>query len=420
MVAVWIAQPALDSPWIIYGVAAFGLLTAKILMATIGEDPTFNDLEGPARWLAAAKCNVAAIIPVHNEDPEILARCVLSATMQPDVLSVVVIDDGSTDPTTIAAIDALPDQYPGKVRTIRFDTNKGKRWGLHAGVRYAQEWRQPDLYATIDSDTVLDRAAVSEAIVRLYSDDKCAAATGLVRARNWRTNVLTRLQDLRYAAAFLWERAAYSRVGAVLCVCGSFTVWRGPVLERLVDPLVGQTFLGEECTFGDDRHLTNLALAEGRTIRLAERAVADTLVPERFGHWLRQQSRWSRSFVRESWWAVRHFKFGWPLVLTVVELVTWVVFSFALAVALVVAPAVTGRIGISSWLLWVSLMSWVRAAKFPDARRDASWFDRWLSIALAPVYGVLHLVIVVPLRVWALATMRRTAWGTRTEIEVAG
>jgi hyaluronan synthase len=402
--------------WALYGLIAMAAVGLK-LTASLGHRSPASD-EHPNAAAVAARARVGAIVPVHNEDPAALLACVRSVLDQPSVRVVCVVDDGSTDETCRTTIAELGRRWPERVRVLRFPTNRGKREALRAGMRQLESFGTIDLVATVDSDTVLAPDAVVAASVVLAMKPDTGAVTGLVRAANWRTNVLTRLQDLRYASAFLWERAAYSRAGAVLCVCGSFTLWRAGLLSGLVDPLVAQRWAGQRTTYGDDRHLTNLALRAGWRIRLAETAVADTLVPERLGHWLRQQTRWSRSFIRESLWAVRNLPAGWALVLTFVEFVTWVVLTLALFTALVVRPLAAGTFAIGTYLLWTTVMSWARSVRFFEARPEASWRDRLLSFALAPVYGLLHLGLLLPLRLVALCTMTDTRWGTRAEVEV--
>ena len=39
----------------------------------------------------------------------------------------------------------------------------------------------------------------------------------------------------------------------------------------------------------------------------------ETAVPERLNHYLRQQSRWNRSFFRETLWCLRTFPFKRPI-----------------------------------------------------------------------------------------------------------
>ena len=119
---------------------------------------------------------------------------------------------------------------------------------------------------------------------------RTTGVAGFVSAYNWSQNVLTRLTDLRYVSAFLAERAAYSFFGAVLCCCGSLAFYRADVVRANLDDFLDQRFLGRVATYGDDRRLTNYALQSGRVV-LCSRARASTAVPERFGHYLRQQVR---------------------------------------------------------------------------------------------------------------------------------
>ena len=161
----------------------------------------------PMAWWFGTR---AGVIPTYNEDPAVLAACVASMRHQVDELWVV--DDGSAVPAYV-----FPD-----TRHVRFDVNMGKRSALaHVIKRTTAE-----VIVTVDSDTVVEGRAV-RTLVSAFSDRRVHAATGLVRATNSQHNVLTRLIDLRYAAAFLGERAAYSAFGrcSVAAVPSPPTVW---------------------------------------------------------------------------------------------------------------------------------------------------------------------------------------------------
>src|SRR5690606_10156552 len=146
-------------------------------------------------------------------------------------------------------------------------------------------------------DTVLARDAVEQAM-RPFADERVQCVTGLVLALNRRRNLLTRLIDMRYVNAFLGERVAYSRLGSVLCACGSLAMYRGPVVRENLADFLNQRFLGAPATAGDDRRLTFCCLMAGKAV-IQPRAVAWTAVPERLTHYLRQQVRWTKSFIRE-------------------------------------------------------------------------------------------------------------------------
>ncbi|KAF9086528.1 ATP-dependent RNA helicase [Mortierella sp. AD031] len=71
------------------------------------------------------------------------------------------------------------------------------------------------------------------------------------------------------------------------------------IVADVMDAWVKQSFLGVLCTYGDDRHLTNLVLREGYKVKFSHYAICYTDTPIRFIAWVTQQTRWSKSFFRE-------------------------------------------------------------------------------------------------------------------------
>ena len=387
-----------------YGVTALALLGVKLLGSAI-----YRPVTGPV----PTGHKVAVVIPFFNEDPEAFARCLDSITAQTRQADEVwVVDDGSVDPSCLEiAQDRLKD-VPGAV-VHRLPTNQGKR---HA-QGFAFQRTTCDILVTIDSDTVLDPAAIAEGL-RPFADEQVQAVTGNVRALNHRTNVLTRLIDLRYSNAFLYERAAYSAVGSVVCCCGSLSFFRADVVRRNLDDFLNQTFLGIQVQYGDDRRLTQYALLEGKVL-VQDTAVAYTAVPENLGHFRRQQLRWNKSFFRESLWAIRRFgPRRWPFWISVVEVLSWVAFSGTLIAALYVRPVMTGEMVPWYYLAYAVLLAYARNVRY-FGRPDVTVRYQVATFALAPLYAALHAVLLTPLRLWALCTLRQRGWGTRTDVEVA-
>ncbi len=207
--------------------------------------------------------------------------------------------------------------------------------------------------------------------------------------------------------------------GAVLCCCGSLSFYRSKVIWDNLEEFVDQQFLGQTATFGDDRRLTNYALRAGRVV-FAEDARAQTAVPERFGHYLRQQVRWNKSFIRESVWVLGTFPFRhgafW---LTLAEVVGWLIIGGLTLVGLAAIPFIASPERLAVFAAVTALVAYARNAAYLDhARPGLQMRDRVAVFLLAPFYGLLHLVFLVPIRFWALATLRRTQWGTRRDIEV--
>jgi hyaluronan synthase len=400
-----------------YGYAVLGLLIAKLILSAFAR---------PVRATAAVRERVerlrtAAVVTCHNEDPAAFTRCLeslLAQTCLPDMVTVV--DDGSSAPDCahIARSFAAAAGRAGiDCQFVLFPRNFGKRAGLAAGFARGAT---ADVYVCIDSDTILHPAAIDRAL-RPFASRHVMAVTGCVLAANRGRNLLTRLIDLRYAYAFLGERAAYSALGSVLCCCGSLALYRGYVVRKYLPDFLGQTFLGKPATYGDDRRLTAYCLREGRVV-LAPDAVAWTLVPDRLSHFLRQQLRWSKSFLRESLDMLRTCRPNRPCWwLALLEIATWSGFTSGLIYALVVRPALTGHLAPFTYLACIAFLAYARSGHYARAEHPGlSWRGRWFTLAIAPLYGLVSLVLLLPLRAVALATLRDNRWGTRTKVEVAG
>ena len=399
-----------------YGVAVFGLLAVKLVLswrAPVAVARRHVDRE------RLDELRVGVAIPMYNEDPDIIEQCLrslLAQTRRPQ--SVIVVDDCSGDGRAAEVVERwIPVFAEGGIPLVleRFPENRGKREGLIACLDLQPD---ADVMLCVDSDTVLDPRALEEALVPLL-DDRVQVVTGLVLALNFRTNILTRLIDLRYANAFLFERAAYSALGSVLCACGSLSVYRTALMKKYRDDFLTQTFLGRPAVFGDDRRLTNYGLLEGRVL-FQQTAIAYTAVPERWSHYLRQQIRWNKSFFRESIWALTHLPMHrWAFWLTFTEVATWSVFSVVVVYALLVAPALTGTLLLGPYILYIALIGYARSVRYLDLtgiRQTRK--DRLIGFALAPLYGVVHIGLLMWLRVYALCTLRSGGWGTRTTVEV--
>jgi hyaluronan synthase len=386
-----------------YGLGALVVLTVKF----VG-----SGRYRPVTTEPPAGIRVSVVACLYNEDPEAFRRCLTSITCQsrrPD--EIWVIDDGSRDDACRRMANELLADQPGVV-VHGFVRNKGKRYAQ----QYAFERTSCDIVVTIDSDTELEENAIAEGI-RPFADPKVQAVTGNVRALNLNTNLLTHLIDLRYANAFLLERAAYSTVGAVVCCCGSLSFYRTEMVRRHLADFIGQSFLGVPVQFGDDRRMTQYALQSGRVV-LQDTSVAYTIVPERIDHFRRQQLRWNKSFFRESLWALRHASVRrWPFWISLAELTMWITFSASLISTVYIRQASTGELLPWQYLAYAVLLAYARNVRY-FGRPRSTVRSQITTFALAPIYTMMHVFLLTPLRIYALLTLRRGQWGTRANVEV--
>src|SRR3954447_6226165 len=383
-----------------FGVFLYACLSIPYLLMKLALSQRYR----PATGDTPADVELTAVIPFYNEDPQTFERClasVLAQTCPPR--QIFVIDDGSDDMRCLDIARRWEATYP-QIVVHRFGGNRGKR--------EAQVWAftqaTTDVVATVDSDTVLRPDAFAEGLKPL-ADPRVEAVCGYARALNPTDNLLSRLIDVRYTNAFLFERAAYSVLGSVLCSTGVLSLWRRHVILDNADDYLNQRFLGIRVGYGDDRRLTAYALQTGRVV-LQETSVALTAVPTTLRGYVRQQVRWNKSFFRESLLLVGSMRPNrWAWWLAFAELGYWMVLSTMLMMSVVVRPVMHSHLPAWQYAAFVALMAYGRSIRMIGDN------GRLLptSFLLAPLYGALNLVLLVPLRFYSLIRLRDGSWGTR-------
>jgi hyaluronan synthase len=310
-------QLHLDTPTAVYTVVISSYVLSRFVLAAFYRSPKHAGLE-PA---------CAVIVPAYNEG-EAVARTIhaLMALDYPaDKLEVVVVNDGSTDDTwghmSLAAgtypdlrlgpchdscgADCPPGQCDycdwrfhdaprSRIRCIDLGSNQGKRAAMAAGIRATSA----EILVFVDSDSVPARCGVRR-LVQGFANPRVGAISGLTYVRNATANMLTRMQAARYYVSFQLLKAAESTLGAVACCSGCFAAYRRSAVVGLLDRWEHQRFLGVECTYGDDRALTNMVLRSGWVTRYDARAEAWTDAPDRYRKFFKQQLRWKKSWARE-------------------------------------------------------------------------------------------------------------------------
>lgn len=282
--------------------------------------------------------------------------------------------------------------------------HRDKRHAMYTAMQLSAALHY-NVLITTDSDTKFTATTIQELLLP-FANTKVAAVTGDVKIINI-VNWLSLLSSIRYWFAFNLERAAQSYWGVVNCVSGPLGAYRADVVQQIVVPWMRQTFLGERCTFGDDRHLTNLCLKAGWQVLYTPFATCETETPTTVFRWIKQQIRWNKSFYREMalsfLWAHKH-----PLWL-IYDMIYQTLFPLLLLVGIVVQISLSIRLrSIVYPLVFVAsiiLGGLVKSIYAYILTKDPKKF-------LFFVYGFLYLVFLLPARIWAGATLWRNHWGT--------
>jgi len=386
---------------IVYGALALSHIALQMLLGYMEHRRQVK------RRYVGSTPRVTVVVAAYNEDPALLHRCLLSIDRQDyPGIEAIVVDDGSAN---VEAVLPVHDEFStGRFRVILQADNSGKR-NCQAVVF---EQAMGDIVITMDSDTVLLPNAIRK-IVRRFEDPKVGAVTGNVEVINRHQNLLTRLIAYRYWTAFNQERAAQSYFGVVMCASGPFSAYRRTIIDQVRDAYINQRFLGSYCSFGDDRHLTNLVLGLGYDVVYDEDALAKTLVPHTIRGYLLQQLRWSKSFYREVLWTARFVrKRHWYMGLDL-GLQTFMPFALIIAVGLTIYAATIDPITLLRYGAIVVGIGFVRSLSGLLRTRQPGFL-------LFTLYGFIHVFLLIPVRLYALATLGRGGWGTRADAAPAG
>jgi hyaluronan synthase len=316
-----------------------------------------------------------------------------------DKLNVVVVNDGSTD-GTLAEMCRAQERHPNLV-VVDFEKNRGKRHGMAVGTLLSQS----DILVMVDSDSFLLPGAIRK-VVQGLADPTVAAVSGHTDVENVHTNVLTKMQDCRYFVSYRVMKAAESLFGTVSCCPGCFSAYRRVCVLHVLERWLYQRFMGQYSTFGDDRSLTNYLLKDYRVL-YDDEALATTIVPENWRQYVVQQCRWKRSWVREMLFAGRFMWCKHPVAsiswyaMTTLPLIAPLVMFFAL----VWLPLAGGQQP-GFYLGGVSVVTLLWGLYYYEKTGRNHW---WTAF----VFMLTYVFFFSWQSYYALATMRRTTWGTR-------
>jgi hyaluronan synthase len=260
-----------------------------------------------------------------------------------------------------------------------------------------------DSICCTDSDTELQE----HTLIKMHEvlNDNIAGVAGNLGIFNKFDSMLAFLTHLRYYFAFNLERAYQSFNGCVLCISGPVGMYKLESLSQIISNWRGQTFMGKKCTYGDDRHLTNCILNLGKKVVYCENAIANTETPADITRFFYQQTRWSKSAFRESFWNIRSIDKQSPTM--VIDLVYTLIYPFVVMGYLqyILWNGTVFDIGVYFTILLISGL--IKSIYGLIKSKNIETLFYYL-------YGAIYISTVFPAKLWALATMTDTSWGTNS------
>ena len=198
--------------------------------------------------LRAPAATVSIVVPVRDHAPDL--RALLDAlTPAGNVTEIVVVDDGSVDPATVAEAVA------GRARLVRREVAGGPAAARNAGWRTTAT----ELVAFLDAD-VLPRSGWLDTLRAHFTDPAVAAAAPRVRARRSGQAVLDRFEEHRSPLDLGPDAGRVAPGSRIPYVPTAAIVYRRDVLEACGG-------FDESLRFGEDVDLVWRAVGGSHTVR---------------------------------------------------------------------------------------------------------------------------------------------------------
>lgn len=371
---------------------------------------------------------VAVIIAGYREDEYMFEKCLESVrdSEYGNIARLICVIDGD-DPEDMKMTEVYRRVYGDNIKTPKMvlcetdhkdgvniesdfsrdicvaQPHRGKRECLYTGFRLAA--LDPSIHAVvlIDSDTVLEKDAILEVVYPLACDPSIQAVAG--ECKIWNTDtLLSMLVHWRYWSAFNIERGAQSFWKTVQCVGGPLGAYTIDIIEKIKDPWITQQFLGQKCTYGDDRRLTNEVLMAGKKVVYTPMAVGWSDSPTKVHRYLVQQTRWSKSFCREIWWTLGC---AWRHNIWLAFECMYQITYFFLVIYLFSRLAVEADPRAQTAAVLVStIVSSIKCAYMAIRAKDVRAF-------FFVLYTYVYFFVMIPARITAMVTMYDVGWGTR-------
>lgn len=268
---------------------------------------------------------VSLLVPAHNEEQTIVENVRALLGIRYPYLTVIAVNDGSTDGTldelirsfslrraSIVYEPALPTQPVLGVYLSTLDprllvidkANGGKSDALNAGINLAHTpW-----VCSVDADSILEEDSILRVMRPVLEDARVVATSGIVRIANGcavaggrvtrvrlpRTR-LAILQIVEYLRGFLQGRLGWSWLNGLLVISGAFGVFRTDILRAVGGYSPATVAEDMEVVVRIHRYCRDLRL--DYRILFVPDPVCWTEVPETRRQLARQRRRWQRGLA---------------------------------------------------------------------------------------------------------------------------
>lgn len=224
---------------------------------------------------------VSVVVPCFNEEATV--RQTIHSLLELDYpgsnLSLIVVDDGSTDNTPLILKEFAA--HPNV--TLLRQKNAGKHVALNTGIAAGKS----EFIACMDADSFVSKDALKESIAH-FDNERIGAVTASLSVHNPK-RIIERMQEAEYSLGIAL-RHILSVLNGIYVTPGPFTVYRRKTFEE-VGP-----FRSAHQT--EDMEIALRMQKAGWKIHNAPKAVVYTKAPDTLRGLMKQRVRWTTGFVR--------------------------------------------------------------------------------------------------------------------------
>lgn len=247
---------------------------------------TFFDNEARRRRntpLGSVFPTVTIIVPCFNESAtlEKTVESLLSLRYPKDKLFITLVDDGSTDETP-----KIMERYRNNPHiSILRKENGGKHTALNEGIKRAKT----EFVGCLDADSFVQPDALSYIMSHFDRDDIGAVTAALTIHQP--QSIIERVQEAEYFFAVVL-RHTFASINGLHVTPGPFTIFRKKIFNEL------GLFRSAHQT--EDMEIALRLQKAGWKIQNAPRAVVMTKAPKTVAGLVKQRTRWTTGFLRNS------------------------------------------------------------------------------------------------------------------------
>lgn len=226
---------------------------------------------------------VTIIVPCFNEEHTVgnTIRSLLNLDYPKERLSIIIVDDGSTDGTRHRL--ALFESHP------QISVLSKENGGKHTALNLALEKVKSELVGCLDADSFVDPNALRK-IVPFFDDASIMAVTPSIKVFEPKS-ILQYLQKIEYSWG-IFLRRMLSSIGALYVTPGPFSIFRVRVFRELGGYAHGHHTEDLEMALRMQKHRYKIVNSYGAHVY--------TVAPGSLGALYRQRVRWTYGFLNNA------------------------------------------------------------------------------------------------------------------------